>query len=61
MTVARSAQRGGAGKCVSCSHPQLTEIDADLVAGVPLRAMTKKYGISNPRCCGTSGHTWGGS
>lgn len=41
-----AANRGGAGKCVTCAHAQLVAIDADLVAEVPYRQLAKRYGIS---------------
>jgi len=39
-------QKGGHGKCAACSHPQLAEIDAGLVAEIPYRQLAARFGIS---------------
>src|SRR5437870_2552969 len=44
--VTRAAGKGGAGKCVTCAHPDLAVIDAELVAGVPYQELANRYGMS---------------
>lgn len=36
--------------CAACHHPKRDEIDAALVAGQPLRAIGKKFGMSASAC-----------
>lgn len=34
-------------RCTACSHPRLAAIDRDLVAGMSMRAVARKYGLSS--------------
>jgi hypothetical protein len=45
LVTSKNAHSTG-GVCVTCNHPQRVEIDAQLVAWVPLRQLVKQYGMS---------------
>ena len=39
--------RGGRGKCKACNHPKQDQINEQLVRGVSLRRLEKRFGISH--------------
>lgn len=46
LRLAKRPQRQAGRPCHLCSHPLLKQATADIVAGVPTRAIGKKYGCS---------------
>jgi hypothetical protein len=42
----KPGHHGGAGNCLACAHPDQDRLNADLVSGVPLFRLSKRYGIN---------------
>lgn len=42
----KSGHHGGRGRCLACQHPDQDRINADLVSGVALHRLAKRWGIN---------------
>lgn len=42
----RAANKGGRGKCATCAHQGVDQINADLVANIPMQKISRDYGIA---------------
>lgn len=38
--------KGGAGKCASCQHPEVDTLNEQLITGVPLAQIAKRFGMA---------------